>query len=61
MPSTGELCRLADEATAPHRAMIERLKRVLIARPAGSQPNPAERERVARKFGDLLKSMTILD
>ena len=57
-PSPGELRRLAEAETLPHRALIVRLQRVLTARPIGRRPDPDERQRTARKFGDLLKSMT---
>lgn len=57
-PSSGELRRLSEAETLPHRTMIERLKRILIARPAGEQIDPDERKRVARKLSELAKSMT---
>ena len=61
-PSAGELRRIAEAQTLPHRALIAKLNRVLVAQELRNvRPEPAERERVAQKFGDLLKSFTDRD
>lgn len=58
-PSAGELSRLATAETLPHRVTIEKLTRVLTAKPmASSDLTPETRARVATKFGDLVKSLT---
>jgi len=57
-PSSGELRRLAVEETAPHRMMIERLKRVLTAKPImQAEHTPESRERVAKGLGALAATL----
>ena len=61
-PSSGDLRRLAEAETMPHRVLIAKLRRVLIAGPLEQVVHtPESRERVANKFGDLLKSFTAQD
>lgn len=57
-PTGAQIRPLAEAGTFPYRAEITRLERTLSAKPIGRQHTPESRERVARKFGDLLKSMT---
>jgi hypothetical protein len=55
LPSAPELRIKAVEATAPHRAMIAKLNRVLAAEPMQRVTRtPEARERMAQKAGDWL-------
>lgn len=59
-PSPGQLRRIAEAEIARHRAVIERLRRVLNARPLAAyehENSPEVRQRIATKFGDLAASL----
>lgn len=61
-PSAGELARLSQAETLPHRALLEKLRRVLIAKPLQHiETSPEERAKVAARFGDLLKTFNDRD
>lgn len=61
-PSAGELRRIAEAQTLQHRTTIVRLKRILMAQEMTAQrPSREERERVAAKAADLLKSFSDRD
>jgi len=58
-PSAGELRRVADGLTLPHRAAIAKLNRVLSAQPLRSEEMPPEvKSRIAAKFSDLARSIS---